>query len=92
MSGIRAQGAVKVFGEDLREVVTVAKAVLVVCDVGGHFLSERAAMSGRHDISDENWNRICPFLPGQAGGHGGVGFDTRLFVNAIVYLAVTGIA
>ncbi|WP_390637586.1 IS5 family transposase [Limnoglobus roseus] len=30
--------------------------------------------------------------PGQAGGHGGTGNDTRLFVNAIVYLAKTGIA
>lgn len=49
-------------------------------------------MSSRHDISDEDWNRVAPFLPGQAGGHGGVGFDTRLFVNAITYLAVTGIA
>jgi transposase len=49
-------------------------------------------MSSRHDISDEDWNRIAPFLPGQAGGHGGVGFGTRLFVNAIIYIPVTGIA
>ena len=33
-----------------------------------------------------------PFLPGQAGGHGGIGFDTRLFVDAIIYIAVTDIA
>ena len=31
-------------------------------------------------------------MPGQAGGHGGVGNDTRLFVNAIRFLAKTGIA
>ena len=49
-------------------------------------------MSSRHDISDDRWNRIRPFLPGQAGGHGGVGFDTRLYVNAISSIAVTGIA
>ena len=49
-------------------------------------------MSSRHDISDEAWNRIALFLPGQAGGHGGVGFDTWLFVNAIIYIALTGIA
>ena len=49
-------------------------------------------MSSRHDIKDEDWNRIAPFLPGQKGGHGGVGNDTRLFVNAIIYIAMTGIA
>ena len=49
-------------------------------------------MSSRHDISDDDWNRIAPFLLGQAGGHGGVGFATRLFVNAIISIAVTGIA
>lgn len=48
-------------------------------------------MLSRHDISDDHWNRIKDFLPGQAGGHGGVGNDTRLFINAIRYLAKTGI-
>jgi putative transposase len=51
-----------------------------------------AAMLNRHDISDEDCNRIGLLLPGQAGGHDGVGFDTRLFVNAIIYIALTGIA
>jgi transposase len=46
----------------------------------------------RHDISDDHWNRISHLLPGQAGGHGGVGNDTRLFVDAIRYLAKTGVA
>jgi putative transposase len=49
-------------------------------------------MLSRHDISDDHWNRIAHLLPGQAGGHGGVGDDTRLFVNAIRYRAKTGIA
>ena len=49
-------------------------------------------MFRRHDIADDEWTRIAPFLPGQAGGHGGVGFDTRLFVNAIISIAVPGIA
>ena len=31
-------------------------------------------------------------IPGRAGGHGGVGRDNRLFVNAVIYLARTGIA
>ena len=49
-------------------------------------------MLSRHDISDGHWQRIAPLLPGQAGQHGGVGNDNRLFLNAIRYLAKTGIA
>lgn len=49
-------------------------------------------MFSRHDLSDDHWERIRPLLPGQAGGHGGVGSDTRRFVNVIRYLAKTGIA
>ena len=49
-------------------------------------------MLSRHDISDDHWDRIAHLLPGQAGGHGGVGNDTRLFLDAIRYLAKTGIA
>jgi transposase len=49
-------------------------------------------MLSRHDISDAHWDRIKGLLPGQAGGHGGVGNGTRLFVNAVRYPAKTGIA
>ena len=49
-------------------------------------------MLSRHDISDDHWGRIAHLLPGRAGGHGGVGNDTRLFLDAIRYLAKTGIA
>jgi transposase len=49
-------------------------------------------MFSRHDLSDEHWERIARLLPGLAGAHGGVGNDTRLFVNVIRYLAKTGIA
>jgi transposase len=49
-------------------------------------------MLSRHDLSDDHWDRIKDLLPGRAGGHGGVGNDTRLFLNAIRYLAKTGIA
>ena len=49
-------------------------------------------MFSRHDLSDAHWDRIRHLRPGQAGGHGGVGDDTRLFVNVIRYLAKTGIA
>ena len=49
-------------------------------------------MLSRHDLSDDHWDRIRHLLPGQAGGHGGVGKDTRAFVNAIRYLVKTGVA
>ena len=49
-------------------------------------------MLSRHDLPDADWDRIEPLLPGRAGGHGGVGRDNRLFVDAIRYLAKTGIA
>jgi putative transposase len=49
-------------------------------------------MFSRHDLCDDHWDRIRHLLPGQAGGHGGVGNDTRLFVNVIRYLAKTGLA
>jgi len=49
-------------------------------------------MLSRHDISDAHWQRIQHLLPGQTGQHGGVGHDNRLFLNAIRYLAKTGIA
>lgn len=48
-------------------------------------------MFSRHDLCDAHWERTRPLLPGQAGGHGGVGNDTRLFVNAIRYPARTGL-
>ena len=48
-------------------------------------------MFSRHDLCDDHWERIRHLLPGQAGGHGGVGDDTRLFVNVIRYLGKTGI-
>ena len=49
-------------------------------------------MFSRHDISDADWDRIKDLLPGRPGQHGGVGNDNRLFVDAIRYLAKTGIA
>ena len=49
-------------------------------------------MFSRHDLSDADWDRIKGLLPGRAGQHGGVGKDNRRFVDAIRYLAKTGIA
>ena len=49
-------------------------------------------MLSRHDISDAHWDRIKNLLPGRPGEHGGIGKDNRLFLNAVRYLAKTGIA
>jgi transposase len=48
-------------------------------------------MPARHAISDADWDRIKDLLPGQPGQHGGVAEDNRLFVDAILYVARTGI-
>ena len=45
----------------------------------------------RHAISDEDWERIKGFLLGQPGQHGGVATDNRLFIDAVLYVARTGI-
>ncbi len=44
----------------------------------------------RHEISEEHWDRIKGFLPGQAGDPGVTAKDNRLFVNAVLWIAQTG--
>ena len=48
-------------------------------------------MLPRHAITDADWDRIKPLLPGQRGQHGGVAKDNRLFIDAVLYVARTGI-
>src|SRR5438270_13217624 len=48
-------------------------------------------MLPRHAIADADWDRIKPLLPGQRGQHGGVAKDHRLFIDAVLYVARTGI-
>src|SRR5262245_50712035 len=48
-------------------------------------------MGFRHEISDADWERIRPVLPGQPGQHGGIAEDNRRFINAVLYVARTGI-
>jgi transposase len=48
-------------------------------------------MGRRHEISDSDWDRINGLLPGQPGQHGGIAEDNRRFINAILYVARTGI-
>jgi transposase len=44
----------------------------------------------RHEITDDHWERIKDFLPGQAGDPGVTAKDNRLFVNAVLWIAKTG--
>ena len=48
-------------------------------------------MGHRHAISDVNWERIKDLLPGRPEDSGWVGKDNRLFIDAILYVAKTGI-
>src|SRR6478672_11977645 len=48
-------------------------------------------MLPRHAISDADWARIAGLLPGRPGQHGGVARDNRRFVDAVLYVARTGI-
>src|ERR671911_1390029 len=48
-------------------------------------------MLPRHAIADADWDRIKHLLPGQRGQHGGVARDNRLFIDAVLYVARTGI-
>ncbi len=44
----------------------------------------------RHEISDEQWERISHLLPGKASDPGRTAGDNRLFINAVMWLAKTG--
>lgn len=46
-------------------------------------------MRRRHEVTDEQWERIAPRLPGKEGDPG-VTADNRLFINAIFWMARTG--
>ena len=44
----------------------------------------------RHEIKDEDWERIKDLLPGQPGDPGVTAKDNRLFLNAVLWIAKTG--
>src|SRR5262249_28960277 len=48
-------------------------------------------MLPRHAISGADWDRIKHLLPGQRGQHGGIARDNRLFIDAVLFVARTGI-
>ena len=45
----------------------------------------------RHDVTDDNWNKLEPIITGLLGKWGGCNAtDTRLFVNACLWIIRTG--
>ena len=45
----------------------------------------------RHELTDEQWESIQDLLPGKAEDPGRTAVDNRLFMNAVLYVAKTGI-
>jgi transposase len=48
-------------------------------------------MLRRHELTDEQWHIIQDLLPGKEGDPGVTAKDNRLFVNAIFFVAKTGV-
>lgn len=48
-------------------------------------------MRRRHELTDEQWQRIKDHLPGKATDPGRTARDNRLFVNAVLFVLKTGI-
>lgn len=44
----------------------------------------------RHEITDEQWEKIADLVPGKASDPGRTAVDNRLFVNAVLWIARTG--
>lgn len=45
----------------------------------------------RHALTDQQWVAIEPLLPGKAGDPGRTALDNRRFVDAVLFVAKTGI-
>jgi putative transposase len=48
-------------------------------------------MARRHELTDAQWAKIQPLLPGKKTDPGRTAADNRLFVNAVVFVLKTGI-
>ena len=44
----------------------------------------------RYEMTDQEWAKIAPLLPGQVGSAGRKAVDDRLFVNAVLWIARSG--
>jgi putative transposase len=47
-------------------------------------------MARRYELSDWQWQRISPLMPGKAGDPGRTGADNRLFVNGVLWVLRSG--
>ncbi len=47
-------------------------------------------MAKRYELSEAQWERIAPLLPGKAGDPGRSGRDNRLFVNGVLWVLRSG--
>jgi len=47
-------------------------------------------MVKRYELTDSQWERIAPLLPGKAGDPGRSGSDNRLFVNGVLWVLRSG--
>ena len=45
----------------------------------------------RYDLDDRKWEKIKPLLPGKQGDVGRSAHDNRLFVNAVLFIANSGV-
>jgi transposase len=48
-------------------------------------------MRHRHELTEAQWQRIEPLLPGKVSDPGRTAADNRRFVNAVLYVLKTGI-
>lgn len=46
----------------------------------------------RYEISDQAWQRVCDLLPGKSTDVGRTGKDNRQFLNAVLWIARSGVA
>ena len=44
----------------------------------------------RYEISDVDWERIAPLLPGKEGDVGRTAGDNRQFINGVLWIARSG--
>lgn len=44
----------------------------------------------RYELSDAQWERIAPLLPGKASDPGRTGADNRLFLNGVLWVLRSG--
>src|SRR5690606_1600312 len=44
----------------------------------------------RYELSDAQWERVAPLMPGEAGDPGRTATDNRLFVNGVLWVLRSG--